>query len=292
MREKPWVHRFASLLAEQPNRVFTREDLDRILSQHGTDLDAPRTLRVSRLIQVLAEKENLRAVRLERQGRTGDVETKTRYALGDVSSYAIAASLAKGAYLSHASAMFLHALTDQLPKTIYVNREQSPKPPSTAQLTQAAINRAFKRPPRTSTYVFTLGEARFVILSGKNTGRLEVAPVLTPTGELVDTTKLERTLIDIVVRPAYAGGVVEVLQAYCTAASRMSVNTLMATLKKLEYVYPYHQAIGFLLERAGLPERQLEKIRGMGTPWDFYLTHQIADPAYDSKWRIFYPQGL
>jgi len=198
----------------------------------------------------------------------------------------------KGSYLSHASAMFLHALTDQVPKTIYVNREQSPKPQSGAPLSQASINRAFKRAPRKSTYVFTSEAARYVLLSGKNTGRLEVTPLLTPYGEPVDTTKLERTLIDIVVRPAYAGGPLEVSRAYKAAAPRIYINTLVAVLKKLDYVYPYHQAIGFLLQRSGVPEPQLEKLAALGLQWDFYLAHQLANPLYDSRWKLFYPEGL
>lgn len=60
-------------------------------------------------------------------------------------------------------------------------------------------------------------------------------------------TKLERTLIDIAVRPNYAGGVHHVLEAYAAAKSRVSVNVLLATLQKMEYVYPYHQVIGFYI---------------------------------------------
>jgi hypothetical protein len=42
-----------------------------------------------------------------------------------------------------------------------------------------------------------------------------------------------------------------VLQAYTAARDRISVQVLVATLKKLEYVYPYHQVIGYLLAIPG-----------------------------------------
>jgi len=291
-REKSWASRFAERIQQEPKRVFTRADLDRLLFTHRAELDAPKTLRVGRFIDVLVEDEGLREIEVKREGRTGAIDTKTRYAFGEVSPYAVATSLMKSAYLSHASAVFLHALTEQVPKTLYVNREQTPKPQPDRPLTQAAINRAFKRPPRVSTYIFATEDARFVLLSGKHTGRLEVAPVRTPRGEWVDVTKLERTLIDIAVRPVYAGGPHEVLEAYKTAVPRISVNTLLATLKRLDYVYPYHQSIGFLLERAGLPERQLAKLEALGIKWDFYLAHQIPAPLHDSRWRVYYPEGL
>ena len=58
-------------------------------------------------------------------------------------------------------------------------------------------------------------------------------------------TNLERTLIDATVRPVYAGGVFEVRKAYELAKEKVSVNRLAALLQKLDYTYPYHQAIGF-----------------------------------------------
>ena len=291
-RNKPWVRQFAQFLDNYSQKVFTRQELREFLEAHGRELGAPESLTVSRLIKVLHEEEALAIIKARREGKHSGVGTKTRYAWGDVSPYAFGISLLADAYLSHASAMFLHALTDQVPKTIYVNKEQSPKPRPLGRLSQPAINRAFKRPARTSSFVFFTRDARYVLLNGKNTGRLEVSPIQTPRGELVATTKLERTLIDIVVRPSYAGGIREVLEAYRTAVPRISTNTLVATLKKLDHIYPYHQALGFLLQRAGMGERQLAKLEALGLQWDFYLANKISEPAYDSRWRIFYPQGL
>ena len=82
------------------------------------------------------------------------------------------------------------------------------------------------------------------------------------------------------------------LEAYTTARDRVSVNTLVATLKKLAYVYPYHQAIGFLMERAGYPPERLEPLRKLEMRFDFYLCHGVKDKAYDSRWRLFFPKGM
>jgi hypothetical protein len=286
------VSRFARFLDSQETGVFSRQDLDDLLRKHGSTLKVPPSLRVSRLIDVLLDEQPLREIELQREGRSSLARGRIRYAWGDASPYAIGVSLFKGSYLTHASAMFLHALTDQVPKTIYVNREQSPKPRSSEPMTQASINRAFKRPPRTSSSILLDGQARYVLLNGKRTNRLEVSPMRTSRGEVVAATRLERTLIDIAVRPTYAGGLHEVLRAYQTAAERLSINTLIATLKRLDYLYPYHQAIGFMLERAGISENKLSPLRALGFEWDFYLAHQMSDPDYSSRWRLFYPKGL
>ena len=129
-------------------------------------------------------------------------------------------------------------------------------------------------------------------MSGKYTERLEVGPLPVDTGEEVDVTRIERTLVDIAVRPDYAGGIYQVLEAYRTAKDRISVNTLIAILKKLDYVYPYHQSIGFYMDRAGYDESRTKRLLALGTSLDFYLTYGIKDRKYDRKWRLFFPKGF
>ena len=215
-----------------------------------------------------------------------------RYAWGEVSPYNVGQSLRKCAYLSHASALFLRGLTDQIPKTVYVNREQSQKQ-QRGTLTQESINRAFGHKQRRSRYVFSYDEWRITLLSGKNTGALGVLWLPSPLGEPLLVTGLERTLIDITVRPDYAGGVYQVLQAYKSAKQHdVSANTLVATLKKLGYLYPYHQALGFYLERAGYGPDKWAKLKQLPQEFDFYLAHDIHDPDYDANWRLFFPKGF
>ena len=105
-------------------------------------------------------------------------------------------------------------------------------------------------------------------------------------------TRIERTLIDVAVRPAYAGGTYQVLEAYRRAVKRASVGTLVATLKKIGYVYPYHQAIGYYMQRAGFAESQYKRLKEFGLHFDFYLGYGLKDPVYNSEWRLFVPKGL
>jgi len=215
-----------------------------------------------------------------------------RYAWEAPSPFELGQSLRVGAYLSHGTAVFLHGLTQEIPATFYVNKEQSPKE-SSGTLTQESLDRAFASNARQSNLVLSDANGRrFVILAGKFTGKLEVSEIDGPSGELLSLTKLERTLIDITVRPNYAGGVAKVLEAWTTARDRASINIVMATLKKLGYLYPYHQAIGFYLERAGYDARALDLVRRPGLEFDFYLTHGIKEKSYSKEWRLFYPQGL
>jgi hypothetical protein len=174
-----------------------------------------------------------------------------------------------------------------------VNKEQSKKPaPNPSSITQESLSRAFSAPQRESNYLFTYEHLRVIILSGKHTDRLEVGEVAGPHGEALDVTKLERTLIDIAVRPTYAGGVYQVLEAYRTAKSRTSVNTLVSTLKKLQYLYPYHQVIGFYMQCAGYEASRLSLLKNFVTKFDFYLTHGMDEKDYDPEWRLYIPKGF
>jgi hypothetical protein len=262
--------------------VFSLEDLRAIRRIH-----APR-IKESVFIESLLREGRVQQINLESLTYPGFV----RYALPASTPFAVALSLRRSSYLSHASAVFLHGLTDQLPQRIYANREQSPKPESDSEITQAALDRAFKQQQREAHYIVSGPGYEVVLLNGKQTGRLEVGVLPGPQGEPLEVTKLERTLIDITVRPLYAGGVYQVLEAFRAAKERVSVGALLATLKKLHYRYPYHQAVGFYMERAGYGEALLGRVERLDMALDFYLTHGLRRHAYSRRWRLFFPEGF
>lgn len=203
--------------------------------------------------------------------------------------YDYALSIRSGAYLSHSSAVHLHGLTDQQPRTIYVNKEQTAKPAPAGEITQESIDRAFSRPQRRSKYSFRIDDTQIVLVSGKATGN---AGVIKDEHTGLRLTNKERTLIDIAVRPRYAGGVFQVINAYKSAVTEMSTDRLIDLLMRLDYRYPYHQAIGFYLERAGAEPATTNRLRALGIEFDFYLDYSMASPQYDDSWRVHYPLGV
>jgi hypothetical protein len=131
------------------------------------------------------------------------------------------------------------------------------------------------------------------VVAGRNTSKLGVVvQKILPEAGLLRLTNLERTLIDLCVRPVYSGGVFEVAKAFELAKGRLSVEALVAMLKKLEYTYPYHQAIGFYLERGGYGAGDIDLLRVMPTEFDFYLTHKMIKTDYNKTWRLHVPKGI
>jgi predicted transcriptional regulator of viral defense system len=212
---------------------------------------------------------------------------------GQATSFDIAATLRSSAYFSHSTAAYLNGLTKTLPSILFLNLEQSEKPKSSnGALTQASLDRAFFGKQRQSKLFYTYESLTVTMLSGKKTGRLGVESIAASNGRSFFATNLERTLVDLTVRPAYAGGIKAALECFRVAKARVSMEKLLQILDQLDYLYPYAQAIGFLAQRAGFSEADLHRLKDRISSLKFYLVHGMRNPAYDETWRIHHPTGL
>ncbi len=196
-------------------------------------------------------------------------------------------------HLSHASSLKFHQLEDKPHERLYVNVEQSATSPDGCFLTQEGIDSAFRRKPRISNNIAKCFGVEVCMLAGKNTGNLGVVELRFDENHTVRVTSIERTLIDIVTRPSYAGGVNAVLGAFKKAHGRFSTYDLYQLLKDIKHIYPYHQCIGFFMEQTGVySEEEIQPLRELPQNHDFYLTHQILESRYIPAWRIFVPVSI
>lgn len=280
-------------------RVHKQRELEHILLKNRDKWRLAQRMGFKEFLDYLIKSRKMRRVELGFPHRK-----EVRYTWGTVALESVLLTLKPGCHFSHFTAVQLHDLTEQDPRTLYVNHEQQPKPVPAVGLTQERIDLAFRRKPRMTRNLATVKGVkrqgvRICLLNGKHSGYLGVEERNVRSREEGDNVRLrltdiERTLIDIAVRPFYAGGVAEVLKAYERAAPRTSVNRLAGLLRKLSYVYPYHQAIGFYLEAAGAyDQKAIELFRGgFEYEFDFYLTYGMEETEHLPSWRIHVPKGL
>jgi len=274
-------------LEESRKSVLKKADIERMLAENRAFWRLAQSTTANAFIEFLLEKTDLQ------KHRFGFPKRPTiRYSWRTASTFALVQSLNEDGYFSHLTALQLHGLTDQIPKTVYLNVEQKLRSGG-GTLTQAGINRAFASRCRVSANEAMFADQTVCLLNGGNTDALGVIDLALSDGTSVRVTNIERTLIDIVVRPIYSGGVEELLRAFHEASGKVSVNKMAAYLRQLNYTYPYHQSIGFLLERTGkYSATEISIFEQLPRDFDFSLIHQMKSPDFNQKWRLFVPKGM
>jgi hypothetical protein len=276
--------RIKAYFKDSNDKVYNREHLSNILDQNRGLWNLPMSMNVNRFIEKLLISEIITHNDFIFEPH---FTKKERYIITNATIFQVAISLVKKSYLSHFSAVYLHGLTNQIPKTIYISSEQSKKNNVDREIEQNAIDVAFSRAQRKSSTTTIYNGYTFLLHNSMYSNRTGVYSL-----DGLSITNIERTLIDVTVRPGYAGGVDSVLDIYRRAIDRISINKLIATLEKLNFIYPYHQAIGFYLEKAGYNLKKLEPLFQIEMKFDFHLTYEIIEKEYSSRWRLYYPKGM
>jgi predicted transcriptional regulator of viral defense system len=278
---------------QNSRKAFTETAFDKFFNEKRNQWQIDINRSPKQLLAFLVKKGLMVYSEIAPSITTSPEKTIKIYSWNTSDELTIISGLKNNSYFTHYTALWLHNLTEQIPKTIYLNHEHSPltrtsKPNS--PLSQNSIDTAFLKEQRKTDEQYNFHNYKISTVNGKYTGRLGVIDK-NEESRSYSITDLPRTLIDIVIRPAYAGGVFEVLKAYRNAENLLNVEELVEYLHELDYTYPYHQAIGFYLERAGYGEKVLQRFEN-DIEFNFYLTYNMRNPVLDPRWKIYYPKGM
>jgi predicted transcriptional regulator of viral defense system len=272
-----------SYFSKNPYFILSYSEIARILHTNRYRWELPESTSINQFITFVIKYTSAEKIIIRFPHRK-----ILRYVKGNFSIYHLTSSLLKKTYFTHLTALYLHKLILTKPKSIYVNYEQSPHT-IRSSLSQKGINLAFSKPPRMSKNIALFKNHKIYLLNGKFTGSLGVTKIKVDQN-YVYLTDLERTLIDITVRPQYSGGLNTIMKAYSKSKNTLSIATIIKYLKKIKYIYPYHQVIGFYCEKAGMSKMELAKFFDQFKfEYDFFLAPQMKNPKYSKKWKIFYP---
>jgi predicted transcriptional regulator of viral defense system len=206
-----------------------------------------------------------------------------------VDFFDVAAVRSRGSYFSYYSALYINNLTLQIPKQIYLTLERKSLDQNNNILKQENIDRAFSKPPRITSDKRNYKNFDINFINGQCQNLIGI----TNFRDQYAVSDIERTLIDISVRPFYSGGVTQVLEAFINAKDKLDPKKLMGYYSQLNYTYPYHQVIGFYLEKAGYDATIYNEFLNYDDlEFNFYLTYNILHKEFSKKWKLYYPKGF
>jgi len=248
-------------------------------------------------IQCLLDEKvvNLKTLKA-RNGKT--IPLYSSLQLDNLGLYELAAALFPRGYFCNLSSVYFHSLTDQVPGVVYVCNETSShrERGHIEALPESAIRAAFIKPHRHTKNIVDVKNGAVAILDRERGTDFGVVTIrgrhpLYPAGMRV--SGLERALIDAVVAPQYNGGIANVLSYFQAAKRRVRTERLLDIYQDLQFVYPYAQSIGFLLERAGMPGRAAALREAHPPQQKFFLDHDARSTwVYDKRWMLYHPRGL
>ncbi|MDM1482003.1 type IV toxin-antitoxin system AbiEi family antitoxin domain-containing protein [Myroides odoratimimus] len=279
-----------STFENNPSKAFTALDIRSIFFEYRDEWNIA-AYRTDVHFEAFLQKKGILNVFI--LNSNNDDSVKKVFLKPSGNNFDIAIAIKKEGFISYYSALSFHGLTLQIPKTIYVSYPKSSPLSLNANgtnLTQENIDNAFSKPQRVSSQVFTskIDNVKYVFIQKKYTENdIGIIPI-----ESIRISNLERTLIDITVRPVYSGGVFEVLNAYKASIGIIDTDLLYLYLTELDYIYPYFQLVGFYLEKAGFDQKDILKFQKKISEYRFYMTYNIANKSYDEKWKIYFPKGF
>lgn len=276
-----------SILSKFPYPVLNLEEF-REVATPLRDIWGFKTKSVDQIISSLVKQKLISRIYLstdqEKKGYAYLYPYGYKYDLLD-----IVGARSRVGYFSFYTALTIHDLTLQIPKNYYITKERIALTKNgESTLTQENIDNAFKKQPRISTDKRYLKGNSITLIIGQFQDNVGVIPYR----KYYKVSDLERTLIDIAIRPFYAGGITQVLEAYRNAKSRVDIKKLFMYYQKMNLIYPYHQAIGFYMEKAGYNKKEYQTFMEIDQHYKFYLTYNMAKPEFSTLWNLYYPRGL
>jgi hypothetical protein len=257
-------------------RVFTKQDLSNVLSSKAAEWNLPIKYNNKTFRQDLVSFLDFKSLII---GRCEVFAYKKPEYLD------VFQKLKKSSFFSHYTALRLHGLTEQTPYQVFVSTARK-NTLSEDTISQEAIDKAFEKIKGKTSETIVFDKYKIFDLD------IETLQINSEDYSFfVKLTNIEKTLIDAAINPEYCGGPAEVLKAFIRAKDKVSVVKIKSILKRIGYKYPYHQLIGFYMERAEFDDKKIKIIEDIPMNNNFYLNHGKND-MYSPRWKLHYPNAL
>lgn len=212
----------------------------------------------------------------------------SRYSFhADLSDEKLVTSFRKRAFLSMSSALNYLGLSGYRNDFIFVSQEQSDKSSYTRNnLTQDAIDNAFSKNYRRTHKIGKYKERHIVFLQPKHTGDYGVVEV-----DDVRVSSVNRALVEMIVNVQYFRNSRELIEVFKKIKNQINVAEVYEVVKRFDFIYPYFQSIGYILEEIGFSKKELIAFKEKISVFDFYTDKAINSYDYVEYWKMnVYPK--
>lgn len=213
--------------------------------------------------------------------------------------YEVALALVPNAYFCFGTAAYLNGLSNQIPKNLYVGKDRHTKKKRGGDIDfdEFDLIDQFMKPYRETNKFCLYKDSRITIVERDietNFGVLKNQLELLGKKTDIVLTDIERTLIDISVRPDRSGGVLRVLDCFEKAKSKFKIEKLINHYKYYNFAYPYWQRIGFYMDICGYEKFSNIWRDAFGPAEVMFFSDRLykSDWLIDDKWKVAFPQGL
>lgn len=210
-------------------------------------------------------------------------------------------AFAEKSFASYFCALFFNGLINQVPKTFHISLERKTRGKrsvnSYAQLDKYKVRDTFMKTPIQTQNIAAYERRKYIFIEREFTEMLGVIDIRASAMKKeisIKVTDLERTLLDCIISPHRAGGIDTVFDSFKSAKNKLDIGKLYYYYTKLNFLYPYWQRIGFILQRTIGHELSAKWEELMNQKkYEFYLMHEYKiNWLLDKKWKIFYPKML
>ncbi|MBP9742839.1 MAG: hypothetical protein KBD37_05725 [Burkholderiales bacterium] len=201
----------------------------------------------------------------------------------EINGYQLAYSIKSKSFFSMTTALNLQGYSDIRKDYIFLSSELTPKEIHTEELTQDSIDNAYKKPYRMTKNYGKFKENYIVLLSPKNTAQFEVIDF-----NNYRVSSINRAFVEIVINIQYFQGSLTVIQLFKPLKLQLDVTRIFTIIEKFNFIYPYYQLFGYMLEQIGFNKLELKDFKAKINSLKLYTDKNKMTYLYDEYWQIFY----
>lgn len=212
--------------------------------------------------------------------------------------YSAAHHLAPKGYYCNITSIYYHGLTNQVPSVVYMCKESIGNAPRSRpdKLSDFQIRKVFIKGPRLSKQIYQNDQGKVVLIArekGSDIGVIALPHSHTTFPADSRITSLERCLIDAVVAPHYNGGLPSLMEFFENAADQLDVKKIVQLYQHSEFLYPFHQSLGFFLAHSG-QKQAADLLYDTLPPTNRFFVDRAAKSTwkYNKRWQVHYPEWL